>query len=155
MKRALITGSFDPPTKGHLDIIKRSAELFDSVTVCIFVNSEKRYMFSLATREEMLKAMCKGISNVRIDTCDTLVASYINENGIDVVVKGARNGSDFEYEAMLARVNSGMCSAETVILPARAELAHMSSTAAREMIKYSCNLDEYLTPEVIAIIENN
>lgn len=152
MRRALITGSFDPPTKGHLDIIKRSAALFDEVVVCLCVNSEKRYMFDAAKRRAMLDAMCASVPNVRTDMTEGLVADYVKSNGIDVIVKGARNAADFEYEVTLAKVNSLLCSAETLILPAKAELSHVSSLVAREMIKHSANVEEYLSDEVIALL---
>ena len=153
MKRALITGSFDPPTKGHLDLIKRTANLFDEVIVCVCINSEKRYMFDHEKRKRMLEAMCKCLPAVRIDICDGLVANYVRDNGIDVIVKGARSGSDFEYEAMLAAVNSGLYPVETLILISRPEYSHFSSTVARDMIKYSGNVEDYLAPEVIRLID--
>ena len=153
MKRALITGSFDPPTKGHLDLIMRAAGLFDEVVVCICINSEKKYMFDLETRKCMLETMCKNLPAVRIDFYDGLVASYARDNGIDVIVKGARNGSDFEYEAGLAAVNFGLYPVETFILVSKPEYSHFSSTVAREMIRYSGNVEDYLPPEVIRLID--
>ena len=152
MIRALITGSFDPPTKGHLDIIKRSSEIFDEVVVCLCVNSEKKYMFEAEKRKAMLDAMCADIENVSTDTTEGLVADYVKKNGIGVIVKGARNGADFDYESTMAKVNKLLCSAETLILPAKAEYVHVSSSIAREMIRYSANVDEYLPKEVIKLI---
>ena len=152
MKKALITGSFDPPTLGHLDLIERSAELFDQTVVCIFVNSEKNYMFGLEKRKSMLEAVCARFDNVTVDACGGLVADYAAKNGIDVIVKGARNGADFDYECMIARVNNSVFETETVILPCRPGLEHVSSTAAREMIKYNGNLEAFLPREVIRLI---
>ena len=152
MKRALITGSFDPPTKGHFDLISRTAKIFDQVVVCICVNSEKRYMFSLEKRREMLSAMCTGLDNVRTDVHDGLVAYYARDNQIDVIVKGARNGSDFEYETILSAVNMSMAPVETLVMPTKAELSHVSSRVARDMIMHSGNVCDYLTPEVIKLI---
>ncbi len=152
MKRAMITGSFDPPTRGHLDIITRSASLFDEVVVCLCVNSEKKYMFSLEKRKEMLNAMCRPFKNVRVDSTDGLVASYARDSKVDVIIKGARNGSDFEYEKMLRSVNMSVYPVDTLILPTRPELEHISSLTAREMIKHKAPLSDYLTPEVISLI---
>ncbi len=152
MKRALITGSFDPPTKGHYDLIKRSAAIFDEVIVCLCVNSEKKYMFPLKKREEMLSVMCRDIRGVRVDKTDGLVAKYAADNGVSVIIKGARNGSDFEYEKMLNSVNMSICPIETMILPTRPELEHISSLTAREMIKHGGPLEEYLTFDVIALL---
>ena len=152
MKRALITGSFDPPTKGHLDLIKRASALFDRVTVCIFINSEKKYMFSLEKRKEMLTAMCRDIPNVKVDSFGGLVSDYAKKNKADVIVKGARSGSDFEYEAMLSEVNNTVHKVETVILPSDPSLSHISSTSAREMIRYNGNLEAFLPPQVIELL---
>jgi len=152
MKRALITGSFDPPTRGHLDLIKRTAALFDRVTVCIFINSEKKYMFSLEKRTEMLIAMCREVPNVRVDSFGGLVADYAKKIKADVIVKGARSGADFEYEATISRVNCTVFPVETVILPTDPTLSHISSTSARDMIRYGGDLEAFLTPEVIELI---
>lgn len=155
LKRALITGSFDPPTRGHDDLIRRTAALFDEVIVCLCVNSEKKYMFSIEKREEMLKAMCRDIENVEVDKTEGLVAHYARDNKVDVIVKGARNGADFEYEKMLRRVNISVYPVDTLILPTKPEYEHISSLTAREMIKHSASLDEYLTPEVKALITHD
>ena len=152
MKRALITGSFDPPTKGHLDLIKRTASLFDRVTVCIFINSEKNYMFSLEKRKEMLISMCRDIPNVKVDSFGGLVADYAKKIKADVIVKGARSGSDFEYEATISKVNCTVYPVETVVLPTDPTLSHVSSTSARDMIRYGGNLEAFLTREVIELI---
>ena len=152
MKKALITGSFDPPTLGHLDLIERSSKLFDQTVVCIFVNSEKKYMFDLDTRKKMLDALCARFDNVTSDTFGGLVADYAAGNGIDVIVKGARNGSDFDYECMISRVNNSVFRTETVILPSDPSLSHVSSTTAREMIKYNGNLEAFLPREVIGLL---
>ena len=152
MKKALITGSFDPPTLGHLDLIERCSALFDQTVVCIFVNSEKNYMFGLEKRRKMLEAVCARFDNVTVDAYGGLVADYAAENGIDVIVKGARNGADYDYECMIARVNDSVFETETVILPSRPGLEHVSSTAAREMIKYNGRIEAYLPQEVIALL---
>jgi len=152
MKKALITGSFDPPTKGHLDLIKKCAKLFEETVVLVSVNSGKTYMFPLEKRLEMLRAMCAGISGITVDHFDGLVGEYAGKNGIDVIVKGARNGSDFEYETMLDRVNKTVCSINTIIIPSAPEYEHISSTSAREMIIHGGNKDAFLPEEVIRLI---
>lgn len=152
LKKALITGSFDPPTIGHLDLIRRTAAIFDRVTVCIFVNSEKKYMFPLEKRLQMLRAMCAGIPGTSVDSFDGLVAVYAEKMKADVIVKGARGGSDYEYEASIAKVNESVHKVETLILPCDPSLSHISSTAAREMVKYGGNLKAFLPPEVIDLL---
>jgi pantetheine-phosphate adenylyltransferase len=152
VQNALITGSFDPPTLGHLDVIKRSADLFDEVRVCIFRNSEKKYMFDEKTRLEMLKALCADIKNVVIDCSDKPVAIYAKENSIPVIVKGVRGASDFEYEKMLHQAGNDINpNLETVILFARPELERVSSSIAREFLRYGLDTSAYLSPEVAKI----
>ncbi len=153
-RKALITGSFDPPTLGHLDIIKRACSLFDDVTVCIFRNSGKKYMFSEDVRFEMLSAMCRNLPNVNIDCSDKPVVIYAKENSIDVIVKGARNACDFDYEKNLHNVGNDINpDVETLLLFSRPELERVSSSTAREFIKYGLDLSKYLDPEVIGIIK--
>ena len=155
-KKTLITGSFDPPTLGHLDIIKRASSLFDDVTVCLFKNSDKKYMFSEDIRLEMLREMCKDIPNVKIDSSDKTVVLYAKENLITTIVKGARNSVDFEYEKSLHQVGNDINpDVETVILFAKPQYERVSSSAARELIRYGLDLSNYLPPEVIDIIRKN
>lgn len=154
-RKALITGSFDPPTIGHLDIIKRACDLFDEVTVCIFRNSGKKYMFSEDVRLDMLSDMCKDLPSVKIDCSDKPVVIYARENGIKVIVKGARSASDFEYEKNLHNVGHDINpDVETLILFSRPEYERVSSSSARELIRYGLDLSKYLTQDVIKIIEN-
>ena len=153
-KKALITGSFDPPTVGHLDIIKRACELFDEVRVCIFRNSSKNYAFSESARAEMLSAMCKDLPKVKIDVSDKPVAIYAKENDINFIVKGVRNARDFDYEKNLHNVGCDINpETETLLLFSRPEYERISSSTAREFMKYGLDLTKYLTPEVIEIIE--
>ena len=115
--KALICGSFDPVTNGHLDIIRRAAALFDSVVVGIFINSEKKYYFDLNDRVILLTEAVKDLKNVTVDFSEGYVAKYVEENGIDVIVKGVRNATDFEYEAMIDKVNKQIYpGAETLLL---------------------------------------
>lgn len=150
--RVLITGSFDPPTLGHLDIIKRAAALFDEVVVAIAENSEKKYMYPLDTRVKMLRACTSGISSVSVDVCHGLVAEYAAANRIDAILKGVRSPLDLDYECVLDRVNKTIDPIETVFLAASPEFSYLSSTVAREMIKYHQSLEKYLPPEVVELI---
>ena len=105
MKRALITGSFDPITVGHLNLIERASKIFDEVFVVAFINPQKSYRFDTETRLELMRAATKHIKNARCDFSSGMVFEYVKENGIDCIVKGARNGADFEYEAQMAIFN--------------------------------------------------
>lgn len=153
MKRALITGSFDPPTLGHIDVIRRTAAIFDEVVVCVCHNSEKSGLFSPEMRREMICRSTAGLPNVSVDCCTGLVADYAVGHQIDVIVKGVRSASDFEYEAMIAQVNLLNAPVETLFLPADPSYQFISSTVAREMIRYGRALDQILPPEVIELLQ--
>lgn len=145
MKRALIAGSFDPVTAGHMDIIKRALEIFDEVHAVIFINSEKKYMFTLDNRIAMLEEACKGLENVKTGCCDGLLADYMKKNGISAVVKGVRNSSDYTYEHEMALINRSLWEgAETVFLPAKQEYRHISSAMVRELIKYGRDISMFV-----------
>lgn len=152
MKRALITGSFDPPTLGHVDIIRRAASIFDEVVVCVCHNSEKSGLFSPNLRCEMLESSLGAMPNVTVDHCTGLVADYAASHGIDVIVKGVRNATDYDYESMIAQVNLLNAPVETLFLPADPAHQFISSTVAREMIRYDRALDKILPEAVIALI---
>ena len=103
--KALVCGSFDPVTNGHIDLIRRAAGMFETVTVGIFVNKDKKYAFSMETRRVMLENAVKDIKNVTVDVSYGYVADYVKENGIGVIVKGVRNTADYEYELDMAKYN--------------------------------------------------
>ena len=148
--KALICGSFDPVTNGHLDIIKRTAALFDSVTVGIFVNSAKKYYFSVDERRRMLTEATDEMKNVTVDTSEGYVATYVKENGIDVIVKGVRNSVDFEYEANMARINKQLYpGAETLFLTASPEVTELSSTLVREAFESGNDISPYVPESVL------
>lgn len=152
--KALITGSFDPPTLGHLDIIQRACTMFDSVTVCIFVNSLKNYTFDTQTRKSMIEAMCDGIDNLSVDFTDTTVPDYYDKNGFDVIVKGVRNSRDVEYETELSELyKSQNAKVETVFLPSAPQYRWVSSSAAREIMRYNADLTPVLHESVIKLIK--
>lgn len=153
MKRALITGSFDPPTLGHIDVIRRTAAIFDEVVVCVCHNSEKSGLYSPELRCEMLRCSLAHLPNVTVDHCTGLVADYAATHQIDVIVKGIRSASDYEYEEMIARVNLLNAPVETLFLPADPAYQFISSTVAREMIRYGRALDQILPPEVIELLQ--
>lgn len=152
MKRALITGSFDPPTLGHIDVIRRTAAIFDEVTVCVCHNSSKNGTYTPALRMEMLRRSLTDLANVRVDQWDGLVADYAAANSVDVIVKGIRCAADYEYEEMIAQVNLLNAPIETMFISAAPEYRFISSTVAREMIRYNRALDKILPPAVIELL---
>jgi pantetheine-phosphate adenylyltransferase len=159
MRRALIPGSFDPPTTGHLDMIRRAASLFDEVYVVVFDNSEKRKTFAAAKRLEFIRRICAplsgldGLGRIIPGLSEGMLSDYVAGHKIDVVIKGARNATDFDYEYWLSIINRSFdVSFETLIMPAKAEYQHISSTVVRELIKYGKPLEGYVPDEIIGCL---
>lgn len=138
MKSAVYPGSFDPVTYGHLDIIKRSAEIFDELTVSVLDNKLKTPLFSVEERVKMLKEATKEYSNVRIDSFSGLLSSYAKKNGFHVVIRGLRAITDFEYELQMAQTNKLLSDGEveTIFLTTSLEYAYLSSSTVREIALY-------------------
>lgn len=154
MRTAVCPGSFDPITVGHLDLIERAAKIFDEVIVCVAINGEKRTMFTPQERLEMARAAVTHLSNVRAELSEGLLADFARENGACALIKGARNGMDFDWEYQLAQINRDlMPQLDTVLLPARPSHLHISSTMVRDMIRYHQKLDDYLPAGVLAVLE--
>lgn len=145
MTTAILPGSFDPITVGHVDLACRAAAIFDRVIVCVMVNAEKRPMFSEQQRLELATAALSHIPNARAMAWDGLLVDFARREGACALVKGARGCTDFDYEFQLAQINRDLePGLDTVILPARPALQHISSTMVREMIRYDQKLDDYV-----------
>ena len=154
MAKALIGGTFDPVTVGHVDIIKRAAAVFDEVYAVIFNNSSKHTYFTAEQRFDMLKLVCSDFSNVSCDMSDGLLAGYVTEHGIDVIVKGVRDSSDFGIEYQMYVINKSIDSKiDTFLIPSRPEHIHVSSTVVREFLKYNTDIKDYVTAPVKKYIE--
>lgn len=148
--KALICGSFDPVTNGHTELIKRAARMFDEIIVGIFLNTEKKYMFSEKQRLSMLCGAISEIKNARAELCSGLVAKYAQDNNIGVIVKGIRNTADYEYELNMAKINKKLCpDTETVFLPADPENDYISSSMVRIFIQNGENIEPYVPKSVI------
>lgn len=148
--KALITGSFDPVTNGHLDLIKRTAAVFDDVTVGIFINPNKIYTFSEDKRLSMMNEAIADIKNAKAILSHGMVADYCRENGIDVIVKGVRNEKDFIYELNMARYNREHCpTTETVLLPASDDLTNISSSGIHDLFKNGEDISKFVPAVVL------
>lgn len=158
---AMLTGSFDPITAGHVDLLMRAAKMFDLVYVAVMSNGEKdsahRGMFSYAQRLAMLESVCftlaeNGVTNVRAELCEGLSSAYAEKRGVRYIVRGARSASDFDYEANLAGIMKRFdARLETVILPADPALSCISSTYVRELLKYGCPIGDAMPPSAAAL----
>ncbi|MEG2000615.1 MAG: pantetheine-phosphate adenylyltransferase [Evtepia sp.] len=150
MKTAIYPGSFDPVTLGHLNIIRRAANAFDHVIVCVMVNSAKQGVFSAEERVQFLRNSVK-IPNVEIDMYAGLLADYASQRDARVLVKGLRAVSDFEQEVQMAILNSKLNpELDTVFFPSSEKYTYLSSTVAKELARYNADLEEFLPREIIA-----
>lgn len=133
--KALYTGSFDPLTNGHMNIITRAARLYDDLTVGIISNPSKKPQFPIEERQEMIREALKDLKNVRVDYFSGLLADYVNGNGFNVVVRGLRGASDFEYEIQMAQMNATLFDAhvETVFLMTDPQYSFISSSTVKEV----------------------
>ncbi|GLI56017.1 phosphopantetheine adenylyltransferase [Propionigenium maris DSM 9537] len=155
MRVGVYAGSFDPITKGHVDIIKRAAKLTDKLIVGILNNGSKKYWFSLEERKQMVEKVIGSIENIQIKTFEGLLVDFMEENNADVIVRGLRAVSDYEYELQLALGNSVLSEGrlETVFLPATRENLYLSSSLVREIALNKGKLDSFVNKEIIEDIE--
>ena len=150
MSIAIYPGSFDPVTKGHLNIIARAAKSFDKLIVCVMVNSDKHPMFSLEERVDMLRRVTRGMENVEVDFSDSLLAEYAMLRGAGVIVKGLRAMSDFEREFQMAIINHKLnLGLDTMFLTAEHQFMYLSSSMVKEMGHYHVDLSDFLPQEII------
>ena len=153
MSIAVYPGSFDPMTLGHLNIIKRASRAFEQVIVCVMVNSSKSYLFPVKERMELLRSVLSDLPNVEVDHSEGLVASYCQERGSTVLVKGLRAISDYESEVQMAIINRKLNpDLDTVFFPANEKYTYISSSTVKEMARYGASLDEFLPREIVEIV---
>ena len=149
VRRAVCPGSFDPVTNGHLDIIGRSAQLYDELTVAIFVNQSKSSLFAVDERRELLEEATAQYDNVRIDSFAGLVVDYCRTNGIAVIVKGLRAVSDFDYELQMAQMNRGLAGVDTLFMPTNPEYSFLASSLVKEIARWGGDVSTLVPPNVL------
>lgn len=152
MRTAIISGTFDPVTHGHMDIITRASSLFEKVVVAVSSNSEKKGFLSDEARVRAVRASVEKLGNVRVELCEGLLADFCLKYENPVIVRGARNGSDFDYERSLYIINKSFGVPETIVLPASSGMEHISSTYARELLRYKKSLELAIPDEAIKVI---
>ncbi len=154
MKKAVCPGSFDPITNGHVDIIKRAAELFDEVTVLVVTNPDKKCVFSPEERCGLIEKAIEGIENVKVDSFSGLLADYVKQNGISAIVKGIRSSSDFEYEFQMALANRSLApDAETVFITADPQNMYVSSSLIRQIAGFGGDVSDFVPKNIVEEIE--
>ena len=149
VRRALCPGSFDPVTNGHIDIINRTAHLYDEVVVAVFVNQSKSGLFSVDERRDMLAEVTAPYPNVTIDTFEGLVVDYCKVHDIPVIVKGLRAVSDFDYELQMAQMNRGLAGIDTLFMPTNPEYSFLASSLVKEIAKWGGDVSSLVPPNVL------
>ena len=151
MRTAICSGSFDPITLGHLDVIRRAAACFDKIWVCVSPNAEKKnQLFTPEQKLRLVQAAVADLPNVEAELFPGLLADYAVDHGANVIIRGVRNVTDFDVEYQMALINRGIHpQLETMLLPASAEYQHFSSSMIREMIRYHQPLEKYLPASII------
>jgi len=149
MRRAVCPGSFDPVTNGHLDIIGRAAGLFDEVVVAVLINQSKSGLFNLDERLDILAEVTKDYSNVRVEAFQGLLVNFCRANDINVIVKGVRVASDFDYELQMAQMNIGLSGIETLFMPTNPQYSFVSSSLIKDVAKWGGDVTPHV-PDVVA-----
>lgn len=155
MKIAIYPGSFDPITKGHLDILNRAAGIFDKVIIAVAKNSEKHGFLSVEERVKLIKESVKHINNVEVDAFEGLTIEYAKKCGAEVLIRGLRAVSDFEYEMQLSQTNSALASdIQTVFLITKPEYNFISSSTIKEILLNGGDISQFVPEPVFEYLKN-
>lgn len=149
MSIAVYPGSFDPVTKGHLDIIERSVKVFDKLIIAVLVNSEKKPLFSTEEKVEMIREGTKHLSNVEVTSFSGLLVDFARQQNANVSVRGLRAITDFEYELQIAQTNRQLNrELDTMFFTTSMEYSYVSSTIVKEIASYGGDVSSMVTPFV-------
>lgn len=149
MTSAVFAGTFDPPTNGHLNIIRRASRLFDKLDVVVAFNPEKKFLFTPEERLKMLKNLTKDFENVSVHLWDKLVVDYAEQNHANILIRGIRNTNDFSYEFDLSLMNHSLNpSIETVFIPTEPKYAIVKSSSIKELAAFGGDISS-MVPEIV------
>lgn len=150
MNIAVYPGSFDPITNGHLDVIKRASKVFDEVIVGILVNPDKKGLFAIEEREELIRRVIKDIPNARVESFSGLLVDFMKERDIKVIIKGLRAVSDFEYEFQMALMNKKLNpNIETLFMMTDAKYSFLSSSSVKQVAMFGGSINGLVPDEII------
>jgi len=149
MIHAVLPGSFDPITYGHLDIIRRSAKIFDMVTVAVLINPSKNPLFSVEERVELINQVTTDLPNVNVDSFTGLLIDYLHKSGASTIVKGLRAVSDFEYELQMASINRKLDERiETFFMMTNNQYSYLSSSIVKDVARHQGSISD-LVPIIV------
>lgn len=147
--KAVIPGSFDPITYGHLDIIERSSGRFDEIHICVLKNSNKEGAFTVEERKDLIKESVKHLPNVQVHHFNGLLVDFCDEIGAQTIIRGLRAVSDFEYELRLTSMNKKLNSnVETMYMMTSTNYSFISSSVVKEVAQYKANISDFVPPNV-------
>lgn len=151
---AIYPGTFDPLTLGHLDVIKRASVLFDKIIVAAAISTAKNTLLNIDERTEIVTASVSHITNCTVERFDGLLVDFAKQKGADVIIRGLRAISDFEYEFQMALTNRKIAgNIETVFLMPQEKYSYISSTLVREIARYGGNVSEFVPAEAVKAIK--
>jgi pantetheine-phosphate adenylyltransferase len=148
MTRAVYPGSYDPVTNGHLDIVERASSLFDEVVVAVLINKNKKTLFSVEERMEMLREVTAQWPNVRIDSWHGLLVDYCREHDVRAIVKGLRAVSDYDYELQMAQMNHQLSGVDTLFMPTNPIYSYLASSLVKEVATYGGDVSTLLPASI-------
>lgn len=155
MKIAIYPGSFDPITKGHLDVLKTGSEIFDKVIIAVSKNTAKKSFLSVEERVELIKWSIEGMDNVEVDSFEGLTVEYAKKRGAKVILRGLRAVSDFEYEMQLSQTNSALSeNIKTIFLTTRPKYNFISSSTVKEIALMGGDISKFVPDTVYEYLKN-
>ena len=156
MSTAVFPGSFDPVTKGHMDLIYRASKMFDALVLGVLINSSKQPLLTLEERVKLLGEVTNKMPNVRVEAFEGLLVDFVNKCDADAIVRGLRCAGDFEYELPLAQANYKLNGrADTIFLATSPQYSYVSSSAVKELMRYNADISGYVPMEALKYLNRD
>lgn len=156
MSTAVFPGSFDPVTKGHMDLIYRASKMFDVLVLGVLINSSKQPLLTLEERVKLLGEVTNKMPNVRVEAFEGLLVDFVDKCDADAIVRGLRSAGDFEYELPLAQANYKLNGrADTIFLATSPQYSYVSSSAVKELMRYNADISDFVPMEALKYLNRD